>query len=274
MNKTRLIIFVVIVVLAYIIYSSFNKADDESEVPKVPLGIEHAITISYNGPELAVKPYKFGVPVNIRIAKVQKMEDTTFYDIRYMLNAGGEFDVTEYLTAKDGSSLSGLPQFKVFGLEKLSQEMDTRIQQVEEMGVDIWPYYYETLSAVIALWVIWLFLLIFYGRPPKEQEIEPIPVETFQEKLINYIKTIEEETIDNDSKAKLEALILSWFKEQLGKNSISMNQALSEMKKDNFCSDALQKVESWIHNPNSNISNKDIVEALKLYTVKHKEELV
>ena len=42
----------------------------EDELLNVPLGVEQAAIITYGGPELAVKPFKWGVAVNVRIAQV------------------------------------------------------------------------------------------------------------------------------------------------------------------------------------------------------------
>ncbi len=82
--------------------------------------------------------------------------------------ARGTFDLKDYLIAEDGSALDGLPSFKFTGDPALSKKLDTRIQETEETRVDVGGHYYETLAVLGVLWIVWLLLLIFYGRakPP------------------------------------------------------------------------------------------------------------
>jgi hypothetical protein len=47
------------------------------------------------------------VAVNVRIAKVRELPDRRIYDLRYIVNRAGTFDLKDYLVADDGSSLEG-----------------------------------------------------------------------------------------------------------------------------------------------------------------------
>src|SRR3954466_6135784 len=90
----------------------------------VPLGVEQAAIVTYSGPAVAVTPYKWGVAVNVRIAKVTEQPGTRIYDVRYIVNRAGIFDLKDYLTGEDGRPLDGLPSFKFHGDPKLSKELD------------------------------------------------------------------------------------------------------------------------------------------------------
>jgi hypothetical protein len=245
----------------------FLPRENEAGAPEVPLGVEHAVTIAYNGPELDVKPYRFGVPVNLRIAGSVKEGQFTIYDVRYLLNAGGEFDITEFLRAKDGSSVDDLPEFKVIGLEKLSQGMDTHIEQVEEMGVQIWHYYYEVMAMVMALWIIWLFLLIFYGHPKKETPVEAEPELPFEERLMEYVKKMEAGSLDDMAKARLEILLLSWWRQKLDLSHKSMSETSRDIKESPECGAAAKLLEKWIHAPASDELSQEVAASLKPFTV-------
>src|SRR5688572_2321263 len=65
----------------------------------VPLGVEQAAIVTYSGPAIAVAPYKWGVAVNVRIAGVTEQPGARIYDVRYIVNRGGTFDLKDYLAA-------------------------------------------------------------------------------------------------------------------------------------------------------------------------------
>jgi hypothetical protein len=272
MNKkitfTALVLLVAVVAVAVAVYWMLREPDSGSKVPEVPLGVEHAVTITYSGPELIVKPYKFGVPVNLRIANITEIDGARTYDVRYMLNTGGEFDITKFLGAKDGSALDDLPQFKVIGLEYMSQQMDQRIEQVEETGIDIWHYYYECLGAIIILWVIWLLLLIFWGREKPERIAEPAPAETFYDKLRGFLNQIDQKSIDEKGKAQLEMLLINWWRDQLGYTELEMHQVMRQIGNDAASASAFNLVQQWLHNPDHSVSIEELVQSLRPLSVK------
>lgn len=147
-----------LIVGAVAIYITTRPSDDSL---RVPLGVEQAAIVTYSGPLLAVAPYKWGVAVNVRIAKISERPDRRIYDLRYIVNRAGTFDLKDYLVADDGSSLEGLPTFTFEGDPKLSKNLDTRIQETEEILVDVGGLYYEKMAVLALLWIGWLCLLLF-----------------------------------------------------------------------------------------------------------------
>ena len=156
--QSRFRVFVVLGLAALFAFLLFRKKDTDSL--NVPLGVEQAAIVTYSGPTVAVKPYKWGVAVNVRIAKVSEQPGARIYDVRYIVNRAGTFDLKDYLTAEDGSRLDGLPSFKFNGDPKLSKHLDARIQETEEISVDVGGHYYATLAALGVFWIVWLLLII------------------------------------------------------------------------------------------------------------------
>jgi hypothetical protein len=236
--------------------------------PEVPLGVEHAVTIAYSGPELTVAPYKFGVPVNVRIAEVIENDGIRTYDIRYMLNTGGEFNIIEYLTTKDGSSTEELPSFTVRGIESLSQQMDQRIETIEESGIQIWHYYYETMTAIIALWIACLFLLIFWKRDKPKAALEVESAPSFYELMGSFLDQIEKKTIDDKTKAEMEMLVIRWWRDQLGYSDLEMREVMRRLREDKNASTAFTRLQEWIHNPKHSVNLEELLESLRPLSVK------
>jgi hypothetical protein len=240
----------------------------EPDTLNVPLGVEQAAIVTYSGPSIAVAPYKWGVAVNVRIAEVIEHPDKRIYDLRYIVNRAGTFDLKDYLVADDGSRLDGLPTFKFTGDPKLSKNLDTRIQETEEIRVDVGGRYYETLAALTALWMVWLLLLIFYKRlrPPAEPEAAS-PGPTLAEMLRAFLGQLETGTLDAAGKAKMEMLLLKCWREELALGQMPMNTALDEIGRSEKTGDLLRRLQHWLHHPASPVQNAEIAAVIAPYTL-------
>jgi len=234
---------------------------------EVPLGVEHAMALTYPGPELAVKPYGYGVAVSLRIAGVTEHDGKRTYDIRYMLNRGGTYNITDYLTTVEGTEPVGLPAFPVQGLETLSQGVDKRIQELSEVRIDIWHYYYETMAAVVALWVLWLGLIIFWPRRREPVEAEPGPVvDPFPQRLRGYLAQAAQGTLSEADKARMEMMLIDHWRGELPVSRLRMHTAVRRIAEDPRFGSAYQTLIEWLHNPASPVSTEQLCERLGPYT--------
>ena len=241
------------------------------EILNVPLGVEQAAIVTYSGPIIAVKPYKWGVAVNVRIAKVTEQPGTRIYDVRYLVNRPGTFDLKDYLTAEDGGRLDGLPSFKFHGDPKLSKHLDARIQETEEAGVSVGGYYYLTLGALGVLWIVWLLALIFYGRAnPAPPAVAP-PEPTLAEQLRPLLARLEAGTLDAAAKAQLEMLLLRRWREELALTAAPMDTALTAIAGSEKTGQSLRQLQHWLHHPASPVRREEIAAVIAPYTVSTEE---
>lgn len=235
---------------------------------RVPLGVEQAAIVTFSGPRLAVAPYKWGVAVNVRIADVTEKEDRRIYDLRYIVNRAGTFELRDYLVAEDGSSVAGLPSFKFEGDPKLSKNLDTRIQETEEIRIDVGGRYYETMTLLTLLWIGWLLLLIFWKRPKPPAAPDPgPPPPTLAGLLRNFLAQLEAGTLTADAKAKMEMVMLQCWRNELSLGGESMDSALREIADSSKTGDALKKIQHWLHHPRSTVSGSEIAALVKPYAV-------
>ncbi len=237
------------------------------ETLNVPLGVEQAAIVTYSGPAVAVKPYKWGVAVNVRIAKVTEQAGVRIYDVRYIANRAGTFDLKDYLTSEDGTPLAGLPSFKFVGDPKLSKHLDARIQETEEVGVEVGGHYTATLIGLGILWIAWLLLLIFYGRPRRPKAVAAVPEPTLAELLRALLSQLEAGTLDAGAKARLEMLLLRRWREELALTGAPMITSLDVISRDEKTSEALRQLQLWLHQPGSKIRREDIAAVIAPYTV-------
>ena len=226
--------------------------DDDSL--KVPLGVEQAAIITYGGPGLVVKPFRYGVAVNVRIAQVTEREGMKVYDVRYLVNREGEHDLTQYLMSDDGTVLSGLPSFKIQGDPKLSKELEARVKETEEIGIQVWGHYRATLWALFVFWIGWLFLLIFWKRPRQPVVVAPKPPLTVAEHLQLLLVELEQ--------GGLTAELRSW-REGLAPADAPMAEVLAAVARAEATGEALVRLQRWLHRPGSGVVDAEIADIIR-----------
>lgn len=235
----------------------------EDDSLKVPLGVEQAAIITYGGPGLVVKPFRYGVAVNLRIAQVTEREGMRVYDVRYLVNREGEHDLTQYLMSDDGMALGGLPSFKVQGDPKLSKELEARVKETEDIGIQVWGHYRATLWALFVFWIGWLFLLVFWKRPRKPVVVAPKPPLTVAEQLRLLLVELERGGLTAEQKARLEMLLLRSWREGLVPTDARMTEVLSAVARAESTGEALDRLQRWLHRPGSGVVDAEVVDIIR-----------
>jgi len=260
------VIFVAVVLVVAAVW--YFQPKQEKDTLNVPLGVEQAAIVTYSGPMIAVTPYKWGVAVNVRIARVTEQSGARVYDVRYIVNRAGTFDLKDYLTAADGSTLDGLPSFKFTGDPKLSKELDARIKETEAAAVNVGGHYYATLAALGAFWIVWLLLLIFYGRPKRpKRAAAAAPEPTLAELLRAFLAQLEAGTLDADAKARMEMLLLRRWRQELAVSDLPMIDAIEAIGRDQKTGEPLRRVQRWLHQRASDVRPEEIAASLKPYAI-------
>ena len=254
-------------VVALVVWLCLRPAKQPDSL-NVPLGVEQAAIVTYSGPPVAVTPYKWGVAVNVRIAKVSEQPGARIYDVRYIVNRAGTFDLKDYLAAEDGGRLDGLPSFKFHGDPKLSKHLDARIQETEEIRVDVGGHYYATLAGLAVFWIVWLLLIIFYGRPKAPAPAAAAPPEpTLAGMLRAFLAQLEAGTLDAAAKAKMEMLLLRRWREELALADVPMIAAIEAIGRSEKTGNPLRQLQDWLHRPASKIGREEIAAVIAPYTV-------
>jgi len=257
--RPRVLIVVGLAALAGFVWWCL-RVDDSLNVP---LGVEQAAIVTYGGPPLAVKPFKWGVGVNLRIAQVSEREGLRVYDIRYLANRAGTFDLKDYLSSENGRPLEGLPSFRFTGDPKLSKELESRIRETEPAEIEIGGHYYATLIGLGLLWVGWLLLLIFYGRPKPPAFVPPVPPLTLAEQLGVLLTRVEQGTLDAAGAARLEMLLLRAWREGLVPADAPMAQVFAAVATGGRTREGLRTLQHWLHRRDSAVTREEIVALIR-----------
>ncbi len=227
----------------------------------VPLGVEQAVVIRYGGPRLMARPYRHGASVNLRIADEVEKGGVRVYDVRYVVSLPGEFDLTEYLTSTDGRPIHDLPAFRVRGLTSLTKDIETRIQEIENVGVHIGHWYYESLAGLGVFWVVWLLGLIFVGRPRRPPRSAPPPRQpSIEEQIELLLSDIGRGELAVPERARLEALLLRNWRERLGLTSRRMADSCRDIEGSRELGPVYSKLQAWLHDSLAGVRPREFVE--------------
>jgi hypothetical protein len=262
-SKTSLRVWLVrgLAVLAVVVATWWFLQEEDNL--KVPLGVEQAAIITYSGPGLIVKPFRYGVAVNVRIAQVTEHAGAKVYDVRYLVNREGEHDLIGYLMSDNGTALSGLPSFKVKGDPKLSKELEARVKETEDIGIEVRGHYQATLVALAVFWVAWLFVLIFWRRPKKPVVAPVKPALTLAEQLSQLLGELEQGGLSAEQKARLEMLLLRCWREGLVPADAPMAEVLAAIARGQGTGEALDHLQRWLHRPGSGVADAEIAQLIR-----------
>jgi hypothetical protein len=165
--------------------------------------------------------------------------------------------------ADNGSSLSGLPSFKVKGDPKLSKELEARVKETEDIGIEVRGHYQATLVALAVFWVLWLFALIFWRRPKKPVPVPVKPPLTLAEQLGVLLGELEQGGLSAEQKARLEMLMLRCWREGLVPADAPMADVLAAIAGGERTGEALGRLQRWLHRPGSGVTDGEIVALLR-----------
>ena len=214
----------------------------------------------YSGPRLVARPYRRGASVSVRIAEESQQGASRVYDVRYVVSLPGEFDLMEYLASADGGPLGDLPPFRVRGETSLTKDIETRIREIEDVGVHIWHWYYEALAGLGVVWALWLAGLVFIGRPKRPPKpVPPPPEPSLAELIAGYFDALARGGLPVEDKARLEILLLRHWRERLSLRHDRMAASCRQIRRDATLGRAFQAVEGWLHNPSAPNGPAEIV---------------
>jgi len=230
----------------------------EDKLLNVPLGVEQAAIITYGGPELAVKPFKWGVAVNVRIAQVTGAPGGRVYDVRYLVNREGDYDLRDYLTSASGVVPEGLPVFKFHGDPKMSKELEARIKETEQVGVQVGGRYYAKLTVLGCVWLACLYPLIFWGRPKRLAQAPVVAPLTEAEELHGLLAKLRAGALDATGQARMEMILLRCWRAGLLRPDAPMSEVLAAVARDGRTAEALRRLQAWLYRRDAKVTAEEI----------------
>jgi hypothetical protein len=220
----------------------------ESAAPTV--GIEGQVLISLPGAPLKTIPLDPKAPMTVRIADALPRGTLTQYDLRYIGQVPGIYDLRKYLAREDGSAMSDVPTIEVRVAGLLPPNHSGHLASRGEPGFPAMGGYRRLLMVLGIAWVAILIPLWLSGRKTvmisEEDSTAPL---TTADRLRPLIAQATSGKISDDEKAQLERLLLAHWRERLALHEVEPAVAMTQLRAHPEAGALLRTLEDWLHRP-------------------------
>ena len=224
------------------------------------VGIEARVMYRAKGPALMAAEATRFAPVTVRIASQTEDNGATLYDLRFIAQKEGRFDLRDGLTRIDGGSLydeallggaaDGYPAALVAVTALLPEEHDGDMIAMQELAASPMVGYRVSMIALGAVWLlvpmVWMIRRVIVRRRVK-LALPPPPPPTLADLLGPLVEDAQSGRLDVEGRATLERLVLGYWREKLDIERLSMRESLHRIKSDDAAGALLRAVERWLH---------------------------
>ncbi|MBC8290433.1 MAG: hypothetical protein H8E37_08960 [Planctomycetes bacterium] len=240
-----------------------NQADQSSLTSPVgmPARLEQIVL---PGSELVVKPIDSEGPIVLRIVESYPHGSDFRYDIEYYGLDPGEWNLSDYLERKDGSSAESLPELTVT-ISSLLPPGQVEPNALETEDVQGLGGYLIALIAGGVLWVTGLFAILFAGRKKDEQDNSAAARQvTLADRLRPIVKQAIEGELPGERLAELEMMLVAFWRKRLNMEDNAAAEVIPQLRSHSAAGPLLRQLESWLHQPESD-TEIDVAALLEPY---------
>lgn len=236
-------------------------------VASTTVGIEGRVLMRYDGAAIR------GLPVNDKAAVVVRIADRAddgghgLYDLRFIAQRAGDYDLREFLQHLDGSGVTDAAPLPVHVGALLPEDADADLIEGRGLGaVHLGGY----RTALIALGVLWLVppTWVIGRRLTRRRAVAGVDTAaplTFADQLRPLVDAALRDRLTPAEQARLEMLLLSYWSERLGLEGLARDTALSRLHADGRAGALILAVERWLHSPRGEEAAGDATELLRPY---------
>ena len=215
------------------------------------------------------------VPVNDKASVVVRIADSTpdgefvLYDLRFIAQYPGEFDLRECLRRTDGAPLTGASPLPISVGHLLPGDHQGALFETDGSGVPAIGGYRLALIAIGVLWAIpplvWLVRRLM--RKPPSHEAAPAQPVTLADQLRPLVEQAIRGTISTADRASLELLLLAYWRERLGLAAEGLDHAgaIRRLRGHEEAGELLSLLERWLHRPPRDDEVVDVSAVLARY---------
>jgi len=217
----------------------------------VPIGMEGSLFVVLPGEKLSAAPVGDKSKIILHIHDVFPHGTDHRYDLRYFGFVPGEYDLIQYLRHADGALPTNLPPIPVRIRGILTEDHDGKLIEDKSDGVALPGSYTVWLIGLGVVWLLAAWPLFLLGRKkimPLGQEEDTGP--DLAERLRPLVEQAANGTLDTDGRARLERMIFSHWREQLGlPTDGDLAELHHQLKAHVEAGPLLRGIEDWLHRP-------------------------
>ena len=177
----------------------------------VTVGIEGKVVVDFPEPDIKSVPIDKSADLILRIGDISKKGNSYTYELFYIGMIPGRHNLTEYLLYRNDTPLVNTKPIYVNVKRKLPKKHSGMLTKINPYPVSGMIWYAPLMVAVLVLWMVLLYPLIFYKRKKKEVVTPPIPLPTVAERLQPLVLKASDGELTIEEKAHLEDLIMLYW---------------------------------------------------------------
>lgn len=231
------------------------------------VGIEGKLEILLPGTMLTTLPTEPKDPVTVRIAGTRPHGTLIHYDLRYIGQVPGTFDLRKFLAREDGSTTNDLPAMPVRITGLLPAGHAGQLAAHAEKGVPSLGGYRWLLIGLGAAWVLMMVPLWRSRKRVKSagdraQAAAPV---TLADRLRPLIEKARAGKISADEQAALERMLIGYWRERLELQALEPAAAMKRIRENADAGALLRSLEDWLHRPPGSAAAVDLEKILAPY---------
>lgn len=258
MNRGLLLICIAIL-------SAFAGGAQEPQT-RTTIGIEGRVVIEHRGEALQAAEVREDALLLLRIGEVEELGDgLQRIELLFLARRAGDYDLRDALQFGPERPVGdALDPILVQVDSLLPEDHQGDLESIEELEGPGAGGFTTIFRVVLALWLIPAAIWIFWkwrNRPrPDPVIVERVP--TLAERLQPLVDAARRGELDLAGQARLERMLLGYWREQLGLQSVPQAEAVRQMRADDEAGELLRTVEAWLHRPESQRPEQAEVDAL------------
>jgi hypothetical protein len=226
-----------------------TMAEDGHALADTRIGIEGTCRFVWDGPALEIAPVEEKAPLVLRIAYVERTNVAAVYELRFIGERAGHFDLCDFLRRADGQPLLGLPPLPVRVVELLPADHDGSLAELTGPAIPRFWRYRGTLWLLTAVWAIPLAVAIL--RRSLRRNRRAIAAEmaqpTFADQLRPLVAAALAGSLSDAEQAHLEMLLIAYWRDRLELRGLTPRASLQRMRDHSQAGQLLHQLERWLH---------------------------
>lgn len=241
-----------VAVLFLLCYSAPALAREPASNARVAttVGVEGVYYLRDAGETIAPRHVEHDSPILLRIADTQRDGDATFYEIRFIGNIPGSFDLRDYLQRASGDAVTDVAAANVQINSLLPADHSGELLALSGPGLP-WPWPYRVLAVLSG--IAWLApAAIFVLRRWRRKLPSPAlsaPAPTLVDRLLPLVAAAIAGHSSIEQLAQLERMLLGFWQARLGLESLPTSEALEKLRAHPEAGRLLRSLTAWLHEP-------------------------
>jgi hypothetical protein len=221
-------------------------------IAKTTVGMEGVCRLRYDGPAIEAKAVGDKSPLVLRISPATADSERGEYELHYIANRPGTYDLRDWLVRSDGLPLPDIAPLSVQVVSLLPADDDGTLANSPSPALPwFWPYRWLLVTG-IALWaspLVWHLARKLRRQLPVAAD-EPVRA-TLADQLRPLIAAAVAGRLESEDLARLESLLHRHWRRRLGLEGCTADESLQQLRSHPEAGRLLGQLDQWLYKPPS-----------------------